>query len=73
MPLPRPLRPRATPPAALALLLASGLALTAGSAAAQIPLGAVGLNFTKTQLGGGSVSLSHYSGKVVVLFLLGYG
>jgi hypothetical protein len=47
-------------------------ALLAAPAAAQIPLGAVGPDFTKVQLGGGSVSLSQYSGKVVVLFLLGY-
>jgi hypothetical protein len=42
------------------------------AAAAQIPLGATGPDFTKTALGGGTVSLSQYSGKVVVLFLLGY-
>lgn len=53
-----------------ALLLATALA---PPAAAQIPLGATGPDFTKTQLGGGSVSLSQYPGKVVVLFLLGYG
>ncbi len=38
----------------------------------SIPLGALGPDFTKTPLGGGSVSLSQYPGKVVVLFLLGY-
>ena len=48
------------------------LSLWAVTCAAQIPLGATGPNFTKTPLGGGSVSLSQYSGKVVVLFLLGY-
>ena len=48
------------------------LFLHAATSAAQIPLGATGPNFTKTPLGGGSVSLSQYSGKVVVLFLLGY-
>ena len=48
-----------------------GLCL-ASPALAQIPLGATGPDFTKTPLGGGSVSLSQYSGKVVVLFLLGY-
>ncbi len=53
--------------AAVALLL-----LYAATSTAQIPLGATGPNFTKTPLGGGSVSLSQYSGKVVVLFLLGY-
>jgi hypothetical protein len=65
-----PQRPHATPLAAL--LLAVGLAALAVPAAAQIPLGAVGPDFTKVPLGGGSVSLSQYSGKVVVLFLLGY-
>jgi hypothetical protein len=30
-------------------------------------------DFTKTELGGGEISLSDYSGMVVVLFLLGYG
>lgn len=34
--------------------------------------GDVGPNFTKSPLGGGSVSRSDYSGKVVILFLLGY-
>jgi hypothetical protein len=52
---------------------ASLLALFLASPAdAQIPLGATGPGFTKTALGGASVSLSNYSGKVVVLFLLGY-
>ena len=54
------------------LLLALALALSAPPALAQIPLGATGPNFTKAALGGGSISLSSYSGKVVVLFLLGY-
>lgn len=49
------------------------LALAAAPVAAQIPLGATAPNFTKSTLGGGSVSLSSYSGKVVVLFLLGHG
>jgi len=55
-------------------LLAAGalVAWLAQPAFAQIPLGAVGPNFTKTQVGGGAVSLSQYTGKVVVLFLLGY-
>lgn len=48
-------------------------ALSATPAGAAIPLGATAPNFTKTALGGASVSLSQYSGKVVVLFLLGYG
>ena len=46
--------------------------LLASSVQAQIPLGALGPDFTKTPLGGGSVSVSQYTGKVVVLFLLGY-
>ena len=56
-------------PSLAAVLLAATLATPA---AALIPLGANGPNFTKTALGGGSISLSQYSGKVVVLFLLGY-
>jgi hypothetical protein len=53
--------------------LALGLALLlAGPVQAQIALGTPGPDFTKTPLGGGSVSLSQYAGKVVVLFLLGY-
>jgi hypothetical protein len=55
------------------LLAAAVLAASLASpATAQIPLGALGPDFTKTALGGGAVSLSQYSGKVVVLFLLGY-
>lgn len=46
--------------------------LLASPALAQIQPGALGPDFTKTPLGGGSVSLSQYTGKVVVLFLLGY-
>ena len=46
--------------------------LLASPTLAQIPLGALGPDFTKTPLGGGSVSVSQYTGKVVVLFLLGY-
>jgi len=55
-------------------LLAVGVlvAWLAQPALAQLPLGAVGPDFTKTQVGGGAVSLSQYAGKVVVLFLLGY-
>jgi hypothetical protein len=55
---------------AVAALLA-GLALAA-PAGAQVQPGSLGPDFTKTPLGGGSISLSQYSGKVVVLFLLGY-
>lgn len=63
----------------IAGIAAGALAVSAGgglgSPALAMPLGpgAVAPNFTKNQLGGGSVSLSNYSGKVVVLFLLGYG
>jgi hypothetical protein len=42
------------------------------AASATVVPGDVGPAFTKNALGGGSVSLSDYSGKVVVLFLLGY-
>lgn len=40
---------------------------------ADIAVGATGPPFTKNVLGGGTATLSQYSGKVVVLFLLGYG
>jgi hypothetical protein len=56
---------------AIAALLLFSLVL-AGPAAAQIQPGALGPDFTKTALGGSSISLSQYAGKVVVLFLLGY-
>lgn len=48
------------------------LTLAASTASAQIPLGATAPNFTKSKLGGGTVSLSDYAGKVRVLFLLGW-
>ena len=49
------------------------LVLGAAVATADIPLGAIAPDFTKTQLSGESLSLSQYNpGKVVVLFLLGY-
>ncbi|MEO5616617.1 MAG: hypothetical protein ABIS67_02520 [Candidatus Eisenbacteria bacterium] len=51
-------------------ILALTLGATASSAAIQV--GQYGPNFTKTNLDGISTSLSQYSGKVVVLFLLGY-
>ena len=42
-------------------------------ALAQLPLGATAPPFTKSLLGGGSVSApGQYAGKVVVVFLLGY-
>lgn len=54
-------------------MLAGWLALCApGASGAPLMPGAVAPNFTKDLLGGGSASLSTYSGKVVVLFLLGY-
>ena len=56
---------RSTVAACLALFLASPVW-------AQIAPGTLGPDFTKTALGGGSVSPSQYAGKVVVLFLLGY-
>ena len=55
----------------LSLLLPAALPRTS-PAATGITLGSVAPNFTKTQLAGGSVSLSDYAGKVVLLFLLGY-
>ena len=58
----------------VATILAStlGLAFTPDRAQAQIALGAQAPDFTKSVLGGGTTSLQAYSGKVVVLFLLGY-
>lgn len=47
--------------------------IVATTAGAQIQVGETAPNFTKNRLGGGSVSLSDYSGQVVVLFLLGHG
>ena len=40
---------------------------------ADIAVGATAPAYTKTALGGSTSTLSQYSGKVVVLFLLGYG
>jgi len=65
----RPTAVRRLRAAFAAALLLAGFAC---AALAQIPLGATGPDFTKTALGGGSVSISQYAGKVVVLFLLGY-
>ena len=54
----------------VALLTALVLATPA---LAQLPLGATAPPFTKSLLGGGSVSApGQYAGKVVVVFLLGY-
>jgi len=57
------------------LVVPAALTLLAFSAAADIPLGATAPDFTKSVLGGGTLSLSQYTpnhNKVVVLFLLGY-
>jgi hypothetical protein len=61
------------PYAALAALTVLLLGPAARPAAAIVHPGDPGPAFTKNQLGGGAVSLSDYSGKVVILFLLGYG
>lgn len=62
-------RPAVMLAVAVALVVSSG----APAARAQIATGSVAPGFTKTQLAGGSVSLSQYAGQVVVLFLFGYG
>ncbi len=64
----------AGPLLALGLILGSAAVPPAGipAAAAAVVHGSVAPNFTKTELGGGPVSLASFSGKVVVLFLLGY-
>ena len=60
-------------PLVVSLLLAALIPLaTPREARALIPLGASAPNFTKTDLTGTPRSLSDYSGKVVVLFLLGW-
>jgi hypothetical protein len=48
------------------------LFLAAAPAAAQLPVGATVPAFSKSLLGGGTVTNTSYPGKVVVLFLLGY-
>lgn len=57
------------------ILMASLTVLALVSPArAQLPLGATAPTLTKSLLGGGSVTLpGQYAGKVVVVFLLGYG
>ncbi|MBI1798971.1 MAG: hypothetical protein HYR73_04735 [Candidatus Eisenbacteria bacterium] len=52
--------------------LALSLALSS-PAHALISLGAQAPYFSKSVLGGGTTSLPEYSGKILVLFLLGYG
>ena len=55
-------------------LLAIALLAFAAPVWAQLPLGATAPAFTKSLLGGGSVSApGQYPGKVLVLFLFGYG
>ena len=58
-----------------AILLATGLLAGAAArpAGAIVHPGDTGPAFTKIQLGGGPVSPGDYPGKVLVLFLLGYG
>lgn len=50
-----------------------GLLVPAAVVRADVAVGATAPPFTKSVLGGGTATLSQYSGKVVVLFLLGYG
>lgn len=60
----------------VALSIALSLILTLGVTSqlqATVHAGDEAPDFTKTELGGGEISLSDYSGKVVILFLLGYG
>ena len=52
------------------LLLAS---LQTRAAHAQLPLGATAPAYSKSLLGGGTLTNTSYSGRVVVMFLLGYG
>ena len=57
----------------LSIPLVALVLVLAQPALAQLPLGATAPAFTKAVLGGGSVSASQYQGKVLVLFMLGYG
>ena len=52
--------------------LAAALAFAPPSASGAVRPGQAAPNFSKTALGGGTISLSDYSGEVVVLFLFGY-
>lgn len=52
------------------LLLAS---LQTRAAHAQLPLGAPAPAYSKSLLGGGTLTNTSYSGRVVVMFMLGYG
>ncbi|MEQ1832165.1 MAG: hypothetical protein ABL977_03845 [Candidatus Eisenbacteria bacterium] len=42
-------------------------------AEAQLPLGATAPAYAKSLLGGGTLTNTTHSGKVVVMFMLGYG
>lgn len=66
------MRPTAIRALLLGLSLLCSLAPVAG-VHADVAVGATAPAFTKNVLGGGTATLSQYSGKVVVLFLLGYG
>ena len=63
---------RARAPIVLLLCLVSAFAVPM-SARADVALGQPLPAFTKSLLGGGTVSPSQYSGKVLVLALFGYG
>ena len=56
-------------------LFAPGFALllAAVPAFAQLPLGASAPAYSKSLLGGGTLTHTTYAGKVVVMFMLGYG
>lgn len=45
----------------------------AAPAGAQLPLGATAPAYSKALLGGGTLTNTSYPGKVVVMFMLGYG
>jgi hypothetical protein len=56
--------------ASLAVLLLT--AVLATGAKAQLPLGATAPAYSKSLLGGGTLTNTTYAGKVVVMFMLGY-
>lgn len=55
----------------LALFVTTSFA--AVPAHAQLPLGAPAPTYSKALLGGGTLTNTSYPGKVVVMFMLGYG
>lgn len=66
--------PVATSPSARLIAAATAIMLLAGTSAfAQLPLGASAPAYSKSLLGGGTLTNTSYSGKVVVMFMLGYG